>query len=89
VDELVATKRALKKLAARGLSAEEPVQLPRNQHVIVRNPRESGRRRLLIGSTRRRACAHARDRTDHGSDDMADRDGWSATLAERRVLRRR
>ena len=38
VHELVATERALDKLGARSIAAEEPAQLPRNQHVIVRNP---------------------------------------------------
>ena len=51
VHELVATVRALEKLAARGIAAEEPPQLPGNRHVIVHNPRDPLRRRFLIGAT--------------------------------------
>lgn len=42
VHELVATKRALEKLGVRGIAAGEPIQLPHNRHVIVRNPRDPG-----------------------------------------------
>jgi hypothetical protein len=51
VHELVATERALERLGARSISPEEASQLPRNAHVTVRDPRVSGRRRFLIGST--------------------------------------
>ena len=40
VYELVATVRALDKLAARGIAADEPPQLPGNRHVSVHNPRD-------------------------------------------------
>ncbi|MDQ3722114.1 MAG: hypothetical protein M3376_03390 [Actinomycetota bacterium] len=54
VHELLATEAALDKLGARAISADEAGQLPRNRHVIVRNPAdptEPGTRRLLIGET--------------------------------------
>jgi hypothetical protein len=40
VRQLLATDLALDKLGARGISAEEVEQLPRNRHVTARNPRE-------------------------------------------------
>jgi hypothetical protein len=54
IHQLLATDVALDKLGARGISAEEAEQLPRNTHVTVRNSRGSGgpvRRVLLIGQT--------------------------------------
>src|SRR4051812_30119013 len=51
VHELVATERALEKLGARSISVDEAAQLPRNRYIIVRNARDPGRRRFLIGST--------------------------------------
>jgi uncharacterized DUF497 family protein len=51
VHELVPTKRALAKLAARNISFREATQLPGNRHVVARNPSDPERRRLLIGLT--------------------------------------
>ena len=51
VHQLVATQRALDKLAARKISAGEPTEMRHNRYVIVRNPRDPERRRFLIGST--------------------------------------
>lgn len=53
VIELLITETALDKLGARNISAEEAQQVPRNAHIIVRNPRapDPGSRRLLIGRT--------------------------------------
>lgn len=47
------TDVALDKLGIRGITFHDARQIPRNAHVIVRNPREApaGRRRLLVGST--------------------------------------
>jgi len=42
VHELLAAEAALTKLGARNISAEEAGQLPRNRHVIVRNPHGGG-----------------------------------------------
>jgi hypothetical protein len=49
VHQLVATERALDKLAARRISADEPTEMRHNDYVIVRNPRDPERRRFLIG----------------------------------------
>lgn len=88
VHELLLTRRALEKLGARGISRSEVAQLPRNRYATVRNPSSPGRRRLMVG------------RTDGGRvltlviEETADPTswlvvtGWSATLAERRLLRR-
>ena len=46
VHQLVATERALDKLAARGISADEPSQLRHNRYVVIHNPREPERRRF-------------------------------------------
>jgi hypothetical protein len=51
VHELLLTEVALDKLGARGISAEDAEQLPRNQHITARNPRAGvgpDSRRLLI-----------------------------------------
>src|SRR3954447_22640272 len=88
VHELVATKRALEKLGVRGFAAGEPVQLTRNRHVIVRNPRDPGKRRLLIGSTDGgRVLTLVIEQTTDPTTWLIVT-GWSATLAERRILRR-
>ncbi len=92
VRELLVTELALEKLGARGISAIEAEQVPRNQHVTVRDPHEGSQgsgRRLLIG------------RTDGGRvltlvvEQTADPTtwlivtGWGATETERKILERR
>jgi len=92
VRELLITEAALDKLGARGISPLEAEQIPRNQHVTVRDPRHgsgSAGRRLLIG------------RTDGGRvmtlviEQTADSTtwlivtGWDATDTERKILERR
>lgn len=89
VHELVATERALDKLGARSISADEPAQLPRNRHVVVRNPRDPGRRRFLIGSTDGgRVLTLVIEQTADPTTWLIVT-GWSATLAERTILSRR
>jgi hypothetical protein len=88
VHELVVTERALDKLGARGISPDEAAQLPRNRHVVVRNPRDAGRRRFVIGSS-----AGGRDLTLVVERTMEPTTwlivtGWDATDAERRILSR-
>lgn len=89
VHELVATERALHKLGARSISADEPTQLPRNRHVFVRNPRDPVMRRFLIGSTDGgRVLTLVIEQTADPTTWLIVT-GWSATLAERRILSRR
>ena len=89
VHQLVFTGRALEKLGARSISPEEATQLPRNRHVIISNPRDPGRRRFLIGSTNGgRALTLVIEQTEDATTWLVVT-GWSATLAERRILRRR
>jgi uncharacterized DUF497 family protein len=53
IAELLVTETAIDKLGARGITTHDARQIPRNAHVIVRNPHETapGKRRLLIGHT--------------------------------------
>src|SRR5436309_2864667 len=53
ISELLITEKALDKLGARKISADEIEQLPRNMHLVVRNPRgpDPSTRRLLVGRT--------------------------------------
>jgi hypothetical protein len=89
VHELVATERALEKLGARSIAVDEPAQLPRNPHVVVTNPRDPGRRRFLIGSTDGgRLLTLVIEQTADETTWLIVT-GWSATEAERRILRRR
>lgn len=89
VHELLATEVALDKLGARAISADEAVQLPRNQHVTVRNPRaeeESAKRRLLIGRTDGgRVLTLVIERTTDPTTWLIVT-GWSATSAERKIF---
>jgi hypothetical protein len=90
VYELLATEVARDKLAARSISTAEIDQVPRNAHVTVRNPREGGepgRRRLLIGETDgRRVLTLVIERTVEPTTWLVVT-GWSATNAERKLLR--
>jgi hypothetical protein len=89
VHELVATQRALDKLGTRSISAGEAAQLPRNRHVIVRNPRDPGRRRFVIGSTDGgRVLTLVVEQTVDPTTWLIVT-GWSATEPERRILSRR
>jgi hypothetical protein len=91
VHELMATKAAVDKLGARGISTDEAEQLPRNRHVTVRNPREAPRgteRRILIGCTDGgRHLTLVIERTDDRSIWLVVT-GWPATPNERRILER-
>lgn len=53
IAELLVTEAAIDKLGARSITTHDARQVPRNAHVIARNPHEAapGRRRLLIGQT--------------------------------------
>ena len=88
VHELLATERALDKLAARSISAEEPTQLPGSRHVFVRNPRDPAKRRFLIGSTDGgRVLTLVIEQTADPTTWLIVT-GWSATVAERTILSR-
>jgi hypothetical protein len=91
VHELLATEIALAKLGARGISAEEVAQLPRNRYVTLRNPHgggEPGTRRFLIGRTRGgRVLALVLEQTLDPTTWLIIT-GWSATDRERILLER-
>jgi hypothetical protein len=89
VHQLVATERALDKLAARGISADEPPQLRHNRYAVLHNPREPERRRFLIGSTDGgRVLTLVIERTVDPTTWLIVT-GWDATAAEHRILDRR
>lgn len=88
VHELLATEAALDKLGARNISADEAGQLPRNQHVTLRNPRggEPDTRRLMIGTTDGgRVLTLVIERTIEPTTWLIVT-GWSSTDAERNLL---
>jgi len=89
VHELLVTEVGLAKLGVRQISADEGAQVPRNRHAIVRNPRagaSSGRRRLLIGATDGgRILALVIEQTVESTTSLIVT-GWSATVAERRIM---
>jgi hypothetical protein len=90
VHELLATEAALDKLGARGISADEASQLPRNAHVTVRNPSRgpSEERRLMVGTTDGgRTLTLVIERTIEPTTWMIIT-GWSSTEAERSLLGR-
>jgi hypothetical protein len=92
VRELLATDVALDKLGARGISAGEAEQLPRNGYVTIRNPRGGsgeGERLLLIGRTDGgRPLTLVIERTVDPTTWLVVT-GWSSTEAERRILEER
>jgi hypothetical protein len=53
IAELLVTETAIDKLGARGITTHDSRQIPRNAHIVVRNPHNTaaGIRRLLIGHT--------------------------------------
>jgi hypothetical protein len=88
VHQLVATERALDKLAARGISADEPPQLRHDRYVALHNPRDRGRRRFLIGLTDGgRVLTLVIEQTVDPTTWLIVT-GWDATTVERRILNR-
>jgi len=86
VHQLVATERALDKLAVRSISADEPAEMRHNRYVIVRNPRAPERRRFLIGSTDGgRVLTLVIEETMDPTTWLIVT-GWNATERERRLL---
>jgi hypothetical protein len=92
VHQLLAIDVALDKLGAYGISAGEAEQLPRNRHVVVRNPREStegGDRRLLVGRTDGgRPLTLVIERTQDPTTWLVVT-GWVSTATERRIAEAR
>ena len=85
VHQLLATDVALDKLGARGISAEEAEQLPRNQYVTAVNPR-ADKRRLLIGRTDGgRTLTLVIEPTMEPTTWLIVT-GWDATQGERKIL---
>ncbi len=89
ISQLLATDVALDKLGARGISAGEAEQVPRNRHAMVRNPRSGGKpslRLLLIGRTDGgRVLTLVVERTVDPTTWVVVT-GWSSTERERRLL---
>lgn len=89
ISQLLTTDIALDKLGARGISAEEAEQIPRNRHAIARNPRgrgEPAKRVLVIGRTDGgRVLTLAIERTVDPTTWVVVT-GWSSTEVERRIL---
>lgn len=92
VRELLVTEPALEKVGARGISAVEAEQVPRNRHITVRDPRQGSQRtgrRLLIGRTDGgRVLTLVIERTADPTTWLIVT-GWGATEAERRILESR
>jgi hypothetical protein len=91
VHQLLASDVALDKLGARGISAEEAEQIPRNRYVTVPNreaPSEPRQRVLLIGRTDGgRSVTLVLERTIDPTTWLIVT-GWDSTDAERRLLTR-
>jgi hypothetical protein len=92
IHQLLATRAALEKLGARGISRAEWTQILRNSHVIVRNVRgrperlQRPLRRLLIGRTDGgRALTLVIEQTADPTDWLLVT-GWRSSLTERRIL---
>ena len=85
VHELLATSAAIEKLGKRGISDREVEQLPRNRHVIGRNP-HGGNRRLMVGRTDggRRLTLAIEATLDPTTWLVIT--GWEATDRERKML---
>ena len=87
VHELLATTAAIEKLGKRGISDREVEQLPPNHHVIGRNPRGGGDRRLMVGMTDGgRVLTLVVEATREPTTWLVIT-GWEATDRERKMLR--
>ena len=90
IAELLVTEVAIDKLGARGITTHDARQIPRNAHVIVRNPRKTspGKRRLLIGRTDGgRALTLVIEQTVDPTTWLIVT-GWDSSPRERKLLRR-
>ncbi|MGN6373667.1 MAG: hypothetical protein ACTHM1_11890 [Solirubrobacteraceae bacterium] len=90
IAELLVTEAAIDKLGARSIATHDARQVPRNDHVVVRNPREAspGKRRLLIGRTDGgRALTLVIEQTVDPTTWLVIT-GWDSSARERRLLER-
>lgn len=90
IAELLITEAAIDKLGARGITTHEARQIPRNVHVVVRNPHKTtspGKRRLLIGRTDggRALTLVVEETVDPTSWLIVT--GWDSSPRERKLLR--
>jgi hypothetical protein len=86
--ELLVTEAAIDKLGVRNITLYDARQIPRNAHVIVRNPRggSPGRRRLLVGRTDGgRALTLVIERTIDPTTWLIVT-GWDCSRHERKLL---
>jgi hypothetical protein len=94
VHELLGTEAAVEKLGARGISLGETQQLPRNDHMTMRNRghdrhgrRRLHTRRLLLGDTDGgRTLMLVIERTSDPTTWLIVT-GWTATDNQRRMLK--
>jgi hypothetical protein len=90
IAELLVTEAAIDKLGARSITTHHARQVPRNEHLIVRNPRDAstGKRRLLIGHTDGdRALTLVIEQTVDPTTWLIIT-GWESSPRERRLLDR-
>ncbi len=88
INELLATEVAIDKLGARGIATHDARQIPRNAHVVVRNPHKTpaGKRRLLVGETDGgRALTLVIERTIDPTTWLIVT-GWDSSPRERKLL---
>jgi uncharacterized DUF497 family protein len=89
VIELLVTEAAIDKRGARGITTHDARQVPRNAHVVVRNPHKAsaGKRRLLIGRTDGgRVLTLVIERTVDPTTWLIVT-GWDSSPRERKLLR--
>jgi uncharacterized DUF497 family protein len=89
IAELLATETAIDKLGARGITTHDARQIPRNAHIVVRNPHNTaaGKRRLLIGHTDGgRALTLVIEQTVEPTTWLIVT-GWESSPRERKLLR--
>jgi uncharacterized DUF497 family protein len=90
IAELLVTEAAIDKLGARGITTHDARQIPRNAHVVVRNPNKTspGKRRLLIGRTDgRRILTLVIEQTIDPTTWLIVT-GWDSSPRERKLLKR-
>lgn len=90
IAELLASEVAIDKLEARNITTHDARQIPRNNHVIVRNPHKAraGKRQLLIGRTDGgRAITLVIEQTIDPTTWLIIT-GWDSSARERKLLER-